>query len=240
MIVRHVHQALIALVLFLALEGAGYAGSFQVSPVRATLTATQPVVALKVRNTGDAATVVQLQVMRWTQSDNKDALVPAGELLATPPIFTLAPGATQIIRVGSRQPADARVERAYRLLLEEVPPPPEPGFTGLRIALKLSLPVFVAPTTAASAKLQWHAVAAADGALLLTTHNAGNAHAHVSDLTVTASNTHVPLPDTNLYVLPGATRQWHMSMRVAPGQLLHLAGHDGGNAVRADVIVADP
>lgn len=239
MVIRHVHQALAALVLFLALEGAGCAGSFQVSPVRATLTPGQPVAALTVRNTGNSATVVQLQAMRWTQPGDQDALVPASELLATPPIFTLAPGASQIIRVGLRQPADPDTERAYRLLLEEVPPPPEPGFTGLRLALKISLPVFVPASAAASADLQWHAVPSADGALLLSVHNNGRAHAHMSGLTAAMGDAHVSLPDANVYVLAGASRQWRLPMHGASGQMLRLAAHDDSRAVNADVTVAD-
>lgn len=236
---RHVHQALAALLLFLALEGAGSAGSFQVSPVRATLTSSQPVAALTVRNTGSSAAVVQLQAMRWTQADDKDALIPANELLATPPIFTLAPGASQIIRVGLRQPADPDTERAYRLLLEEVPPPPQPGFTGLRVALKISLPIFVPASAAAQVDLQWHATPSADGTLILAVHNNGQAHAHMSGLTATMGDAHVPLPDANVYVLAGVSRQWRLPMHGTPGQIVHLAAHDDSQVMSTDVTVTD-
>lgn len=240
MIIRHVHRVLAALVLFMALEGVGHAGSFQVSPVRATLSATKPIAALKVRNTGSTATVIQLQAMRWTQLDDQDALAPAADLLATPPIFTLEPGASQVIRVGSRQPADANVERAYRLLLKEVPPPAKPGFVGLRIALKISLPVFAQPAANASANIQWRAIASSGDHLLLIAHNTGNKHAHLTGLTVTSSGHSAPLPDTNVYVLAGATRTWRLAMHATSGQTLHLAGHDDeSQAMKADVVVTD-
>jgi CBS domain containing-hemolysin-like protein len=40
-------------------------------------------------------------------------------------------------------------EIAYRLVLDEIPPPPEPGFKGLQVALKINFPIFVQPLTEA-------------------------------------------------------------------------------------------
>ena len=65
--------------------------------------------------------------------------------MATPPIFTVPPKGTQVIRVGLRRAADAQQGLSYRMFLQEVPPPPRQGLQGLQVALRLSLPVFVMP-----------------------------------------------------------------------------------------------
>src|SRR3546814_9833017 len=68
--------------------------------------------------------------MAWSQSGGKDVFAAVDDILATPPIFTIPAGGSQVIRVGSRRAPDPQHERAYRLFLREVPPAPQPGFQG--------------------------------------------------------------------------------------------------------------
>lgn len=239
MLPRHVRRAGLILPLFLAFEGAGHAGSFDVSPVRAELSATQRVAALTVRNSGHASAVIQLQATNWTQQDNHDVLTPTDELLATPPIFTLAPGASQVVRVGSRRASDANVELAYRLSLQEVPPPADPSFQGLRVALRISLPVFFAPTVPARPKLTWQATRVEGGKLRLSVRNEGAAHSHLTGLTVAsrAAAVRVPIPDANVYVLPSTSHTWLIDAKAAPGESLHIDAHDDTTVIQVDVPV---
>ncbi len=51
----------------------------------------------------------------------KDVQVVSSDLLATPPIFTLQPGGSQIVRVGLRGARNVPGEVTYRLSLREVP-----------------------------------------------------------------------------------------------------------------------
>ena len=88
------------------------AASFRVNPVGLTLSAEHATAVLKVINDGSASTVIQLQTVAWSQDKGKDVYVPTRELLATPPIFTVAAGAQQLVRVGLRVAADARQEKA--------------------------------------------------------------------------------------------------------------------------------
>ena len=107
-----------ALLWGLALFGthicASWAGSFTVNPVRETLSATQAVAAVTVRNVGTEPSVVQLETSSWNQHDGQDALVSTTEVLATPPIITVPPGASRIIRVGLRIPPQAWQHRVFR------------------------------------------------------------------------------------------------------------------------------
>ncbi len=97
------------------------AASFVVNPVRVNLGADQRVVSLTVRNNGSAAVRVQAQPMRWLVQGEADQYETTDQLLVSPPLFALEPGATQIVRVGLRIPHIGALEQSYRLYLSEVP-----------------------------------------------------------------------------------------------------------------------
>ena len=94
-----------AAVLCLSLLAASaQAGSFQVNPVRLSLSAAQSTTAFTVTNQSEQQLVVQLRVMAWSQHDGQDVYTDTHDVLVTPPIFQLEPGRTQTVRAGLRQP----------------------------------------------------------------------------------------------------------------------------------------
>ena len=207
---RLVLAALASLAFFSA---TAYAGSFQVNPIRVELGKGANTAAITVRNDGDGAVVVQASVMAWTQSDGQDAYSATSEALITPPVMTIAPGAEQILRVGMRRAADPQRELAYRIFLQEVPSPPSPAFSGLQVALRVGLPLFVAPVAPVSRKLEWSARIAPAGALVLTARNAGNAHVQVTDVELRAAGGEPVAHESSLvYVLPGQMREWTLAL----------------------------
>jgi fimbrial chaperone protein len=125
-------------------------------------------------------------------------------------VFTVPGNGSQLIRVALRVPADAQRELSYRVILTEVPQRASPDFTGLNVALRLSLPVFVAPVAAAKPLLEWSATRSADGTISLTARNAGNAHARI--LTFSAApatgSASAMTQDVAAYLLPGQARTW--------------------------------
>ncbi len=185
------------------------AASIEVNPVRLALSATQPVAALTVRNAGTQPVGLHLQVMAWTQVKAADQYAATRELLATPPIFMLAPGAAQTVRVGLRRAIDAERELAYRLYLQEIPASVAQPGTGVRIALRIGVPVFVLPRGPAAPLLSWRAKQDA-GAVLLQAQNAGKAHARILDLKLVAGS-HTVAETAAAYVLPGQSWQWRLA-----------------------------
>ena len=161
----------------LTMPPSALAGTLSVSPIRLEMTTAQRSVTLTVRNDGDQPTLVQASLLAWSQADNDEQLQRTDDLLASPPIFTVAPGATQIVRIALRRPPDADCERSYRIVVSEVPGKPQPGFNGAQFALKISLPVFVeAATAAASPQIEWSGARTAKGELALTAFNTGTKH----------------------------------------------------------------
>lgn len=195
------------------------AGSFQVNPIRVDMSAGVTTAALTIRNDGDEPVVVQLSVLAWSQETGADAYGATSEALVTPPIATIAAGAQQIVRVGLRRAPDPRRELAYRLFLQEVPPPPKPEFNGLQVALRVSLPVFVAPLAPASRQLDWSARIEADEAIRLTARNTGNTHVRISDFELRLANEEVQVAHEALlaYVLASQSREW--LLRSQPGRI---------------------
>jgi fimbrial chaperone protein len=201
-------RALCGLAVFFTGLSVAHAGSFSVNPVRVILSAKQPVAALTVRNGGSEAAVIQLETSAWSQEGEKDVLVPSTDVLATPPIFTVAPGKTQILRIGLRRPGNATGETTYRLVLREVPSSVQTS--GLRVALMISMPVFVMPAAAVAPKLEWRATRTTDGQIRVHATNNGNAHVQFTKIDLALAEGGKALGGRNVadYVLPGSTRSW--------------------------------
>lgn len=214
------------------------AGSFTVNPVRVILSPSQAVAAITVSNAATEASVIQLETSRWTQQGGKDVLTPSSEILATPPIFTLPPGGSQIVRVGLRRAPDATHELTYRLVLREVPPP-QPISQGLRVALAVSMPVFVVSPHPAFSDLEWQAAQLPDGRLELQATNTGNAHVQIGAVELSSSGSASPVVQQSVatYVLPANTRTWTFKsgVDVRPGSVLRLHASTDAGDVQATV-----
>lgn len=228
------------LLLCIAWNGLSHAGAFVVSPVRATLSATQSVAALTVRNDGDQPAVVQLEAVSWSQREGKDIYTTTREILATPPIFTVPAKATQVVRVGLRRVPDPYSELAYRLYLQEVPPPPKPGFQGLQVALRIGVPVFVLPPVVAKPVLNWEVAVIPDGTLKLSLENSGNAHVQLANFKLSlVSGAELAALQVAAYVLPGQSQSWVVKPdRIPrPGDTLHLFAQTDAGDIRVEIAV---
>lgn len=243
MILRRFGRAASCGLAFLLGSLSAQAGSFQVNPVRVALSADRPVASLTVSNSGEQPAVVQLQAQRWTQLAGEDAFTDTTEILATPPILTVPAGESRVIRVGMRQRPDPAIEASYRLFLQEVPPAPAPGFQGLQVALRLSVPVFVAPAEAAPLALDWRATTHGEG-LELGLANQGNTHVQVVSLELVRADGAplVAARSVSDYLLPGQARRWLMKTDtpVAPGTRVRVNARTDAGERSADVVVESP
>ena len=226
---------------FLAI-GPAFAGSIAVNPIRVMLSATRTTGALVVRNSGTEASVVQLQVVGWSQQDGQDVYVPATEVLATPPIFTVPAGGSQTVRIGLRQPADPRREVSYRVIMQEVPPPPKPDFRGLQVALRFSVPIFVTPVVASAPVLAWRANLTSQGDLNVVAANTGNAHVQVIKFKLASGGTEL-LPTVQpgaAYILTDQQRDWNLRFKSPPaaGSTLRVIAQTDAGDMHADVVLA--
>jgi len=215
------------------------AGTFSVSPVRVTLSAKQKVSSLTIVNQGAETTTVQLELLEWSQdAEGKDVFSPTKDILANPPVLTLAPNAKQVIRLGLRKPPSGSQEGSYRLFLQEVPPPPKEGFMGLNVALRMSLPVFVLPPALIKPNVAWR-LQNQDGQLILHAHNQALAHLQMLSFDIVPENqSALPKQTAVAYLLPQQKRQWQIKEHSLPvGTKVMLKAQTDAGALDTALIV---
>jgi fimbrial chaperone protein len=201
--------------LTLGIVAGAQASTLSISPVIVTLDEKTQTAALTLKNESSESRVIQTELLRWTQKNGEDIHAPSRDILVNPPIATLRPGQTQIIRIGLNRKVDNNQELAYRLYVSEVPPPPKEGFTGLRIALRLGLAVFVSPRAELTEKLEWKAVRNPKGTLQLTLRNNGNQRVRLTALEVRDPGNNQQLAElrqSQFTLLAGQARQVSLSL----------------------------
>lgn len=220
------------------------AANLLVSPLRVALTPGQTSAVLTLNNRGDKPVVLQLEAVSWSQKNGVDAYAATRDLVASPPVFTLPAGSTQLVRMGLRRPADFDSEHSYRLFIQEVPGAlPDVG-GAVRVALKLSIPVFMQPKTLLH-KQDWRAERLSDGRVRLLVSNGGNTHIQFSKLNayVAGSDKPIEVEDKMAYVLAGQTREWLLTPATtlpAGVSALRLKGGSAAGAVDIDVPLSTP
>jgi fimbrial chaperone protein len=220
--------------------GAAVAGSFNVSPVRVELSAQERTQALTVRNDGSEPSVVQVRLYAWSQDSGQDILQPTNELLVSPPVFTVQPGRSQLLRIALRGTPAADRQLCYRAVLEEVPAQGRAGGPALQVALRISLPVFVEPAVDTAPRIDWNA-RLADGKLLVSAHNGGNGHIQLGDFTLSDSTGQAVAQQQQVsYILPGQTRSWTLDTQasLAAVERLKLTGRSDAGDVTTEIALA--
>ncbi|MCX7053525.1 MAG: fimbria/pilus periplasmic chaperone [Proteobacteria bacterium] len=186
------------------------AGTFSISPVRVDLAAQSTTGVVTIRNQEEQPVVVQAETRLWQQTSAGEQLEPTRDVLVTPAVFTIPPQGSQVVRIALRRDVDPRTELSYRLILTEVPQQAAPGFNGLNMALRMSLPIFIAAQAPTAPQVKWSAARSPDGTVTVTALNAGSEHARVLDLMIS------PEPGNGEwlhqqgahYVLPGQSHSW--------------------------------
>jgi fimbrial chaperone protein len=217
--------------------GETLAGSFSISPLRLELSKATPNGALTIRNGGEKPVVLQVQPMAWSQAGGDELLDETREILATPAVFTLEPGASQLLRVAMLREVDPERELSYRVIVQEVPPDEESGITGARIALRMSLPIFVLPAQPAEPDLSWSAVISPDRKASLVATNSGNAHVQIGQITLNETAGVTLANPAMAYLLPGQSRSWELEGALDAGSQLEISGISDGGPISASVEV---
>jgi fimbrial chaperone protein len=218
------------------------AGSYTVKPVRIELSARQLRTTIQIQNLADEPTTVQAHVVGWNANGAEEVLSDNDEILLNPPIFTVAAGHTQFLRLGLRHPQPDSREGTYRLILEEVPPPPSVKFSGVRTLLKISVPIFIKPRVSAP-QLAWTLQRTSDQEVRLSVQNRGNAHVQIRKLAVTSGEASEPgfVQGSTTYVLQNARKEWVIrSGQLAVATKLFLQAQTDNGEIREDLFPDRP
>ena len=189
--------------------GVAEAGTLKVSPIKVFLPADGKSEVIRVKNPDQTPALVQVQAVEWVKAAELDQAERADEILAVPPIFEMAPNSEQVIRLAHRDGGRADVEKAYRLLITEVPEEVDSG--GVAFAVRLNMPLFVTPK-GAEPEPEWRFQYTSSGEAELILANRGNAHLMVKSFELRAAGLSKPLFETDqfVYALAGKEQRWSL------------------------------
>ena len=220
------------------------ASSFTIAPIRVELGPGHTRGVLTLRNEGDAPVTVQVETVAWSQPQGTDQYTATTDLITTPPVFVVAAKSRQIVRVALRRDADAARELPYRLFFQEVPQTDDAAVNGLRVALRLGVPVFVAPLKSKAAPaLTWKASLTSAGELQIEARNQGTAHVQVTGFELTSGSQSQPVRIAGArYVLPDSAVSWKATRPPGfdPSQPLHIHGQSDQGEISADIARIGP
>lgn len=200
--------------------GTAEAGTLKVSPIKVFLPDDGKAEVIRVKNPDPTPALVQVQAIEWADAERLDEAKRAPEILAVPPIFEMGPDSEQVIRLVHRDKGGTPVEKAYRLLITEVPQ--ELDNRGVAFAVRLNMPLFVTPK-GAEPNPEWRFQYTSSGEAELILANRGNAHLMVKSFELRAAGLSKPLFETDqfVYALAGEEQRWSLGYdrQSLPGSL---------------------
>lgn len=205
-----------------------------------------------VRNDRAREVLYQITVLSWQIVEGADRYKATEDFIASPPLFTLAPSASQIVRIGFRNPARLPVEQSYRLVVAEVPPEASsrllrPDDTSaeagvIEFSLQYLLPVFVAPASrGAKPALVWSTRTDGD-TVVVRSENLGNRRAVLNMVGLCSPTRTDPAPEyaskQRLTVLARSWREWRIAVPVgkvsSPWRILYVTSENATPRVVPD------
>ena len=180
-------------------------------------------------NDEDRPLKVQVRVMKWSMANGQEALTPATDVVASPPLASLKAKQHYLVRLVRIAKAPPVVEESYRVLVDEIPDPNaiKPG--SVQLALRLSLPAFFSDAPRRTAKVAWSVARDGTGTWLIA-NNTGDRRLRLSDLDLQADGRALyQQPGLVGYVLAGSETRWALPATLpANGKVAMKAVADTG------------
>jgi fimbrial chaperone protein len=159
----------------------------------------------------------QVKLLRWTQNDKgEDVYEDSKALTFFPRLLTLEPESRRVIRVGTQAAAED-AELTYRLAIDEMPAPRQPG-AGAQVAVQVrfAVPIFVAPKQP-RISTEVLDLAVKGNELKFKLANRGNQHVKLEGLTLVEGERELATAQ-GWYVLAGAQRGFSIRADAACGK----------------------
>lgn len=197
----------------------GEAANLRVEPVLVEVVAPSAAATLTLRNDGDGEVPVQIRVFKWTQVNGAESLVPTTDVVASPPVTTLAPKGDYVARIVRHSGRRLEGEESYRILVDELPllRGGRPG-QHVNVLIRQSLPVFFNTGSDTVAKVAW-SVRRDGNQIRVMAQNNGDRRVRISALRLRDGAGRVLSFGTGLigYVLSRSSMSWSAPEHSAPG-----------------------
>lgn len=224
--------AMATLMTLLLAPVVAHAADVSIMPVNVHLDRQNDRATVQVVNNGTDVVVMQADAIAWTRQAGQDLDAPTQELIVNPPIFTLQPGQTQILRLGLRRTPDLQQEATYRMVLREVPVAraSENRVSGqVRVLVALRVPVYVAPNQVRREQT-WQVQRTASGETVATVANNGNVHMKVSELRLAGASGDskvLAVSGAQSVIFPGEQRTFRLATPSNPSGTLQVLTDQG-------------
>lgn len=234
-------SAAVAVALCLACAPAHAAAQLEVSPVLLDIVAPGATGTVTLKNDDARPTTLQVRLFKWRQVGGQESYEPTQDVVASPPIATVAAGATLTVRVIRAAETPVQGEESYRLVLDQLPEADRSGRAKVAMLLRQVLPVFFANPDRSGPQVAW-SVGRGPRGYELRAHNTGDQRLRVARVTLTgAGGAPVNLGGGLLgYVLGHADMSWTLgrSGEFHPGRPVTLRGESDHGDLRATAPVS--
>lgn len=152
------------------------ASTFEVNPVRLTLSEQSTNTHLAVRNASKEPLRFQVSAYGWTQDRaGTMKLSPTQDVVFFPAMLSLKPGETRNVRVGTLASFGPK-EQTYRIFVEELPPVAGSVSNGIRVLTRFGVPLFVQAIKTQTATPRVHDLNISGHTFSFALENEGNTH----------------------------------------------------------------
>ena len=191
--------------LLLAAAGAHARGQLQTRQTGVDMPAGARAGRLVLANSGDAPVAAQIRVYVWTQENGEDRLEPATDLMASPAIVEIPAAGEQLIRLVRPDAKAPARERAYRVVVDELPRDTDTGENAVAVRMRFLIPAFIRAADPAPTDLQCRVASNT-----LVCQNSGGRAAQIgaTDLLDATGKTLQVSAGLLGYVLAGSSREW--------------------------------
>jgi len=210
---------LVAIAFLLSLELAqarvAHSGTFQVNPIRITLSRQSSSSLLSVRNDSTEKIRFQIGVFAWDQNPQGEMVLnPTEDLIFYPTLLALEPGDERRIRIGTNDPIVAS-EKSYRIFVEELPPLENSQSDGIHILTKMGVPIFIQPSKP-TVQARLDQIGFQGTELVFEIKNLGNVHFFPRAVRVTGADSQGETVSAHelqsWYILAGRTREYRVEI----------------------------
>ncbi len=210
---RTVHRAVLVFLLLCLtalISTQIFAGTMQITPLRAEVTNTNKNAVFEIFNPTDSELSVQLQPVTWSQDGQQEIYEKTTDILAVPVLFKIPPKESQTVRAALMVPNLTQIEKSYRLIFTEIPPPRVKGDTdaplSLRMRLQINLPIFVLPNKTIKPELNFNGLEVNEDGQSLKFENNGDQHIQITQMTFINTDGSENQIFTSNYFLPNTSK----------------------------------
>jgi fimbrial chaperone protein len=213
---------ILSILAFVLIAPIAQAASLSVSPIRLDVPAPGSSASLTLRNEAALPINIQIRIFKWVLKNGEDFYEQTDDVVATPPVASIPPGGSALVRIVRTANAPVVGEEPYRLIVDEIPDANRVRNSGVTVALRYAIPVFFLNGDASQAKVAW-SIRTISGKRMLVATNTGDKSSRVANLRLDKTVLYAGLAG---YVLGHSTRMWPLPAKASGARV--LADTDSG------------